>query len=62
LKNSNQGLIDPDLVFNRGHDRDEKFSSKVRSKNHMISKANILSPFCTTLGLPSSEELSEGFR
>jgi len=26
----NQGLINPDQVFDRDHDRDEKFSIKVR--------------------------------
>jgi hypothetical protein len=29
----NQGLIDPDQIFDRDHDRDENFSIKVRVKN-----------------------------
>jgi len=33
LKNKDQGLTNPDQIFNRDHDRDENFSIKVRLKN-----------------------------
>jgi hypothetical protein len=29
MKNENQGLIDPEMIFRQGHDRDEKNFSKV---------------------------------
>jgi len=38
LKNFMQGLVDPELIFNRDPDRDEKFSCKVCLK--MLETAN----------------------